>query len=155
MNTHPEQNIYLNKIQCIVIYTYILKQNISFPWSFFSFRCYTSIQHRRTQQCKLTNTLRPRQNGRHFADGIIKCIYVNENHCILLRFSPKFIDNMPALVQVMAWCQIGNNPVPEPMMTFFLNLLHRLNMRHSTSMSFKRFGFVWKRRKATVRKSII
>ena len=27
----------------------------------------------------LINTLRPRQNGRHFADDIFKCIFVNEN----------------------------------------------------------------------------
>ena len=25
------------------------------------------------------NTLRPRQNGRHFADDILKCIFLNEN----------------------------------------------------------------------------
>ena len=25
------------------------------------------------------NTLRPRQNGRHFADGIFTCIVLNEN----------------------------------------------------------------------------
>ena len=25
------------------------------------------------------NTLRPRQNGRHFADDIFKCIFLNEN----------------------------------------------------------------------------
>ena len=25
------------------------------------------------------NTLRPRQNGRHFADYILKCIFLNEN----------------------------------------------------------------------------
>ena len=27
----------------------------------------------------LLNTLRPRQKGRHFADDIFKCIFVNEN----------------------------------------------------------------------------
>ena len=25
------------------------------------------------------NTLRPRQNGRHFEDDILKCIFLNEN----------------------------------------------------------------------------
>ena len=29
--------------------------------------------------CVVVNTLRPRQNGRHFADDIFKCIFLNEN----------------------------------------------------------------------------
>ena len=49
------------------------------------------------------NTLRPRQNGRHFADDIFKCIFLNENVWIpvkiSLRFVPKCpINNIPALV---------------------------------------------------------
>ena len=48
-------------------------------------------------------TLRPRQNGRHFADDTLKCIFLNENVWIpieiLLKFVPKGqIDNIPALV---------------------------------------------------------
>ena len=47
------------------------------------------------------NTLRPRQNGRHFADDIFKCIFLNENVLISskisLRFVPKGpINNIPA-----------------------------------------------------------
>ena len=58
------------------------------------------------------NTLRPRQNGRHFADDIFKCIFVNENAWIalkiLLKFAPKVrINNIPALVQIMAWRRPG------------------------------------------------
>ena len=49
------------------------------------------------------NILRPRQNRRHFADDILKCIFVNENVwipiAISLKFDPKGpIDNIPALV---------------------------------------------------------
>ena len=33
------------------------------------------------------NTLRPRQNGRHFPDDIIKHISLNENQCILIKIS--------------------------------------------------------------------
>ena len=49
------------------------------------------------------NTLRPRQNGRHFADDILKCIFLNESVWIpieiSLNFVPKgLIDNIPALV---------------------------------------------------------
>ena len=49
------------------------------------------------------NTLRPRQNGCHFADDTLKCIFLNENVWILIEISLKFvpkgrIDNIPALV---------------------------------------------------------
>ena len=54
------------------------------------------------------NTLRPRQNGRHFADDIFKCIFLNENvwisNKISLKFVPKGpINNIPALVQIIIW----------------------------------------------------
>ena len=57
---------------------------------------------------KLINTLRPRQNGRYFADDTFKCIFLNENAWISLKVSLKFvpkvrINNIPALVQIMAW----------------------------------------------------
>ena len=59
------------------------------------------------------NTLRPRQDGRHFSDNIFKCIFLNENVLILIKISLKFvpkgpINNMPALVQIMAWRQPGD-----------------------------------------------
>ena len=49
------------------------------------------------------NTLRPRQDGRHFPDDIFKCIFLNENVLISIKISLKFvpkgqINNMPALV---------------------------------------------------------
>ena len=59
------------------------------------------------------STLRPRQNGRRFADDIFKCIFFNENVKrlieISLRCTPKGpINNIPALVQIMAWCHYLN-----------------------------------------------
>ena len=67
------------------------------------------------------NTLRPRQNGRHFADDIFKCIFLNENVWIPIEISLKFvpkspINNIPALVQKMAWRRPGDKPLSEPMM---------------------------------------
>ena len=67
------------------------------------------------------NTLRPRQNGRHFADDIFKCIFMNENVWISSKISLKFvpkgpINNIPALVQIMAWCRPGDKPLSEAMM---------------------------------------
>ena len=37
------------------------------------------------------NTFRPRQNGRHFPDDIFKCIFVNENTWISIKFSLQFV----------------------------------------------------------------
>ena len=67
------------------------------------------------------NTLRPRQNGRHFADDIFKYIFLNENVGIPIKISLKFvpkgrINNIPALVQIMAWRRLGDKPLSEPMM---------------------------------------
>ena len=67
------------------------------------------------------NTLRPRQNGRYFADDIFKCIFLNENAWISPRISLKFVpagptNNIPALVQIMAWHCPGDKPLSEPMM---------------------------------------
>ena len=67
------------------------------------------------------NTLRPRQNGCHFADDIFNRIFVNENVRISIEFSLKFvpkgpINNIPALVQIMAWRRPGDKPLSEPMM---------------------------------------
>ena len=61
------------------------------------------------------NTLRPRQNGRHFADDMFKRIFVNEIFefpiKISLNFVPKgSINNIPALVKIMAWRRPGAKP---------------------------------------------
>ena len=55
------------------------------------------------------------------ADDNFKCIFMNENDKILIRISLKFvprsqIDDKSALVQVMAWRQRGDKPLPEPML---------------------------------------
>ena len=54
------------------------------------------------------NTLRPRRNEQHFADEILKRIFFNENVWISIKISLKFvpkgpINNIPALVKIMAW----------------------------------------------------
>ena len=70
------------------------------------------------------NTLRPRQKGRHFPDDIFKWIFLNENVWISITISLKFvpkgpINNIPALVQIMAWRRPGDKPLSEPMMVRF------------------------------------
>ena len=71
------------------------------------------------------NTLRPRRNEQHFADDIFKRIFFNENVWISIKISLRFvpkgpINNIPALVQIMAWRRPGDKPLSEPMMGSFL-----------------------------------
>ena len=71
------------------------------------------------------NTLRPRQNGRHFPDDILKWIFMNENVWISIKISLQFvpkgqINNIPALLQMMAWRRPGDKPLSEPMMVRLL-----------------------------------
>ena len=77
------------------------------------------------------NTLRPRQNGRHFADDIFKGIFLNENVWIPINFHrvPKGpINNIAALVQIMAWRRPGDKPLSRPMMVSLLT--HICVIRH-------------------------
>ena len=65
------------------------------------------------------NTLSSRQNSSHFPDDIFKCIFVNENICISIKISLKFVpkgpvNNISALVQTLAWCRPGDKPLSEP-----------------------------------------
>ena len=85
-------------------------------------------RYRATHLCRseisregIFNTLRPRQNGRHFPYDIFKCIILFENVWIWIKISLKFvlkirINNIPALVQIMAWRRPGDKPLSEPMM---------------------------------------
>ena len=68
-----------------------------------------------------TNTLRLRQYGHHFPDGIFKCIFLNENVWILIKILLKFVtkgpvNNIPSLVQIMVWRWPGDKPLSEPIM---------------------------------------
>ena len=67
------------------------------------------------------DTLRLRQNGCQFPNDIFKCIFLNENVWISIKISLKFepngpINNIPALVQIVAWRGPGDEPLSEPMM---------------------------------------
>ena len=71
------------------------------------------------------NTLRRLQYGHHFPDDIFKCICLNENVWIslniILKFVPKVqLNNIPALVQIMAWHRPGDKPLSEPKMESLL-----------------------------------
>ena len=71
------------------------------------------------------NSLRPRRNGRYDADDIFKCIFLKENVWILTKISLKFvpkgpINNISALVHIMAWHPSGDKPLSKPMMVSLL-----------------------------------
>ena len=75
--------------------------------------------------CWSINTLRLRQNGCHFADDTSKRIFLNENIIFSIKHSLKFtpegpINNIPALVLIMAWHRPGHKPLSEPMMVRLL-----------------------------------
>ena len=52
--------------------------------------------------------------------AFFRTMFMNEMFCTLIKMSLKFvpkvtIDNIPALVQIMAWRRIGDKPLSEPM----------------------------------------
>ena len=68
---------------------------------------------------QIMNILRLRQNGRHFAEDIFVRIFLNENVRISIEISLNLvskgpINNKPALVQIIAWSQIGEKTLSEP-----------------------------------------
>ena len=88
-------------------------------WQKASFRTMRTHQNYEPPE-EQVNKLRPRQNGRYFADDTFKCIFFNENAWISLQSSLKFvpkvrINNIPALVQIMVWRRPGDKPLSEPM----------------------------------------
>ena len=107
-----------------IIDTEILREWIirSTPWNYVYDICDICILL--SLLCRL-NTLRPRQNGCHFPDDIFEGIFLNKNEWISLKISLKFvpkvrINNIPALVQIMAWRRRGDKPLSEPMMVSLL-----------------------------------
>ena len=59
--------------------------------------------------CWYLNTLRPTQNWRYFTNDIA------------LKFVPKvWIDNIPALVKIMAWHRPGDKPLSQPVLVSLL-----------------------------------
>ena len=68
--------------------------------------------------CWILNASRPRRNEQHFPDDIFKRIFFNENVWIAIKISLKFvpmgpINNIPALVQIMAWRRSGDKSLSE------------------------------------------
>ena len=103
------------------------QERISTICTMWILRYYTKGKY--DYKCKFSmtriNSLRLRPNGRHLADNILKCIFFNENVWISIKIWLKFvpkdpINNIPALVQIMAWHRPGAKPLSEPMMVSLL-----------------------------------
>ena len=82
------------------------------------------------------NTFMSGQNGHHFADSILRFIFLNENCSALSEISPKcipkgLINNDLALIQAIGWCQASDKSLSEPMMSQFTDAY----MCHSASLS--------------------
>ena len=81
----------------------------------------------------------PAQNGRHFADGIFRYIFVNENFCILIRISLKFVFKGPFVnnqqsVWIMTWYRPGNKPLSESMVIFYWRIYTSLGLNELRKM---------------------
>ena len=78
-----------------------------------------------TPKERLFYKLRSEQNGCHFPDDISKWVFLNENGSISIKISLRFVprgwvNNILAMVQIMAWHRPGDKPSSEPTM---VNLL--------------------------------
>ena len=126
---YPYLQLRISWITANMSYEYIDVENGCPVWRFLALKHAGGMGISRnriiTALCSRLNTLRPRQNGRRFADDTFKRIFLNENVRISIKISLKFvpkgpINNNPALVQIMAWRRSGDKPLTEPMMVSLL-----------------------------------
>ena len=85
----------------------------------------------------------------HFGDNIFRCIFLNKNVWISLKISLKFvpkfqINNIPVLVQIMAWRWPVDKPLSEPIMVSLL-----MHICHLAPMSYQ-LQTLWKSNKVLV-----
>ena len=72
-------------------------------------------------------------------DAISQCIFLNENVSILIEISLKFvpkspINNISAVVQIMAWRRPGDKPLSEPMMVSLRRIYASLGLNELTHL---------------------
>ena len=105
--------------------TFVYLHNFTIEYGFEEYLLQVHNVLRKGRFPENINTLRPRQNGRHSADDTFKRIFMNENVRISINISLKFvpkglINNIPTLVQIMAWRLLGDKPLSEPMVVSLL-----------------------------------
>ena len=87
--------------------------------------CVSDIRSCNNMPQTTLNTLRQRQNGRHFPYDNFKWIFLNESVWISIGISLNVVTNGPinniqALVRIMAWHRPGDKPLSEPVMISLL-----------------------------------
>ena len=92
--------VIIPRVECVTIKQWSQPSESVMGWNCLHV---LGVVHSRIVDQGQVNTLRPTQNGRHFADDILKCIFLNEKVWIPIEISLKFvskgpIDNNPALV---------------------------------------------------------
>ena len=119
---HDIQSLVQNAVIELNLFCVLISKN-SFNGAIYMYITAVAADFRyfecRFQASLCINTLRPRQDGRHFADDIFKCIFLNKNVWMPIKISLKFlpkgpINNIPAMVQIMAWRRPGDKPLSEP-----------------------------------------
>ena len=98
-------NYALERLKTIVPekkYHHLMSWNCS-KWSFKVLLCFSLLTF------DSVNTLKPGQNGRHFTDDILRCIFLNGDGWISIE-----INDIPAIVQIMVWRRPGASPLSEP-----------------------------------------
>ena len=93
---------------------------------FWKWDMMAAVSHANTSQDNvhrenIVDTLKPRQNGHHFADDSFNWIFFNENALISIKIPLKCfpdgpINHIPALVHTLAWRRSSYKPLSEPMM---------------------------------------
>ena len=88
------------------------------------------------------NTFSPKQHDfQSIRRRFLKCIFFEEKFCISFRILEKFAspaDDKLTLTQVKVWCRTGTKPLPERMMTQFIDKC----MRHLASMLSRLFHII-------------
>ena len=90
-----------------------------------SFTAYLNTLKQLNLDVNRLNTMRQRQNGRHYPHDILKCIFLNETVWISIKISLRFglrgrSNNLPASGQIMDWRRPGDKLLSEPMMVRLL-----------------------------------
>ena len=64
--------------------------------------------------------MKPRQYGIHFEDVIFKCKLLQDAmaYWVNLHYNMSPINNIPEIIQIMAWRQRGDMPLFEPMVVY-------------------------------------
>ena len=141
----------------VVIKTHVFLVIYTTVFWIYIYIYYMLLIHQSTGVCNLQphdynfydvfNSSRPRQSRRHFADDIFKCIFLHVNARISLKISLKFvpkirINNIPALVQIMAWRRPGDKRLSEPMMASLLTHICVTGPQW-VKVTFKPYGAGW------------